>query len=426
MNKRYYKLLGLITLFFIFFCKASLAHEYYNILNYDVNTTKNSVDYILYISAILMLIIVIKCLAIHNQYKTSINSVVKTMMFHPPANLNPSEIGYIYNKNVNNKDITSFIIYWASKGFINIKEEVAPLVVGFKFKKYYLTKIKGIETNDSYERNLFDGMFKYASGNVLDISNLQDKFYRDVNKAKKSVKSKVNKEVDVYDKSFRKMILIIIIISSAVFGIATYDIFLSLIGNIEESIKTSIYITIFQTAFFVLFTIKLRDAISDRDVYTKIIDIISMIVIILLTGIIASLIVKAYPFAIESGSMLLTYSILHIINMFLVFNTFKLTKGGTIILGEILGFKEFLDISEKEQLDALADETASYFYSILPYAIVLDGTNKWAYKFNDLVSEPPSWYSSNDVNTFSPASFATSISNSMSSMSNTMSSYPSS
>ena len=72
----------------------------------------------------------------------------------------------------------------------------------------------------------------------------------------------------------------------------------------------------------------------------------------------------------------------------------------------------------------LVDENPNYFFDILPYAIVLNVTDKWSDKFNDLVSEPPKWYNSNSFSTFNATSFTNSMSNTISSISNTMTSSP--
>ncbi|MDC7123948.1 MAG: DUF2207 domain-containing protein, partial [Spirochaetales bacterium] len=43
--------------------------------------------------------------------------------FNAPEGMTPAEIGYVITGKVDDRDITSLIIFWASKGFLNIKEE---------------------------------------------------------------------------------------------------------------------------------------------------------------------------------------------------------------------------------------------------------------------------------------------------------------
>ena len=42
--------------------------------------------------------------------------------FYPPDGMTPAEVGYIVDGTIDNQDIISLIIYWASKGFLRIEE----------------------------------------------------------------------------------------------------------------------------------------------------------------------------------------------------------------------------------------------------------------------------------------------------------------
>ena len=58
------------------------------------------------------------------------------------------------------------------------------------------------------------------------------------------------------------------------------------------------------------------------------------------------------------------------------------TDYGEMIIAKVKGFKNYLDIAEKNQIEMLAEENANYFYDILPYAYVLNVSNKWIDKFD--------------------------------------------
>lgn len=70
----------------------------------------------------------------------------------------------------------------------------------------------------------------------------------------------------------------------------------------------------------------------------------------------------------------------------------KRTDEAVDILGEINGFKNFLETAEKDKLEALVDDDPAYFYNILPYAYVLGVSDKWMKKFESIAVEPPQWY----------------------------------
>ena len=63
------------------------------------------------------------------------------------------------------------------------------------------------------------------------------------------------------------------------------------------------------------------------------------------------------------------------------------------VLGEILGYRDFLEEVEVDKLRTMIDEDPDYFYHNLSYAIVLDLEEKWARKAEDCVLRPASWYS---------------------------------
>lgn len=58
------------------------------------------------------------------------------------------------------------------------------------------------------------------------------------------------------------------------------------------------------------------------------------------------------------------------------------TAYGEMIIAKVKGFRNYLDIAEKYQIEILAEENANYFYDILPYAYVLNVSNKWINKFD--------------------------------------------
>lgn len=58
------------------------------------------------------------------------------------------------------------------------------------------------------------------------------------------------------------------------------------------------------------------------------------------------------------------------------------TAYGEMIIAKVMGFRNYLDVAEKNQIEMLAEENANYFFDILPYAYVLDVSKKWIDKFD--------------------------------------------
>lgn len=72
----------------------------------------------------------------------------------------------------------------------------------------------------------------------------------------------------------------------------------------------------------------------------------------------------------------------------------KLTPQGVATLGKILGFREFLQLTEKDKLELLnaPELRPEIFEKFLPYAMVLGVEEKWAKKFEGIYHNAPAWY----------------------------------
>ena len=91
-------------------------------------------------------------------------------------------------------------------------------------------------------------------------------------------------------------------------------------------------------------------------------------------------------------------------------------------LEKITGFKKFLETAEKDRLEMLVNDNPKYFYNILPYAYVLDVSDKWVNKFEGIAIEPPEWYSGRDV--FTTAAMWHAMDRTLSSAASAMTSAP--
>jgi len=58
-----------------------------------------------------------------------------------------------------------------------------------------------------------------------------------------------------------------------------------------------------------------------------------------------------------------------------------------------LGYREFIDKVEIDQLKMMIDQDPDFYYHVLSYAVVLGLENKWAKKFDGMIVNPPTWYS---------------------------------
>ncbi len=99
------------------------------------------------------------------------------------------------------------------------------------------------------------------------------------------------------------------------------------------------------------------------------------------------------------------------------------TREGSAVYMQILGFQEFMNRAERDQLQRIKDQ--NLFSNFFPYALALDVADNWAKAFEGIYQEPPDWYiSPGGMRTFNPVSFNHSMHSAMTDMSSAMYSAP--
>ncbi len=83
------------------------------------------------------------------------------------------------------------------------------------------------------------------------------------------------------------------------------------------------------------------------------------------------------------------------------------TELGKRIRRQILGFKQFISVTDKERFafHNAPEKNPQQFMEYLPYAIALGVEEKWAKQFEGMYLTPPNWYAGAHVATFTAASF---------------------
>lgn len=104
------------------------------------------------------------------------------------------------------------------------------------------------------------------------------------------------------------------------------------------------------------------------------------------------------------------------------------TALGSRALREARGFQRFVKMAEKRRIEMLAKDDPTIFGRLLPYAMVLGVGDQWAAAFQDLLKEPPDWYTGpyGVGHPFSSSVFINDLGSGMQTMGSTFSSSPSS
>lgn len=361
--------------------------------------------------------------------------VVETVEFYPPQGFNSAEVGFLYKGNAESSDVISLLIYLANKGYIKIieTEEKSSFSASKDFK---IVKQREYDGNNPNEALFLKGLFssKTSLSSMVDdymenpqsvfetstnsaitevtAKDLYDSFYIVLREIITNIDSEKNKEKIFEKSSLNKGALVIVMM------IATF-----LLITIKPVIELDSDMLLFAIVFpGVGFSILLEMLFNKTPILVKIFGLIwglGFVGLIWVCMVLPALLVEPiYLIAYIIGlGCILTMDIL--------FKAMpKRTKYGNEMLGKIKGFKKFLETAEKQKLEAMVMENPTYFYDILPFAYVLDVSDKWIKKFEIISLQAPNWY--DGYSSFNTISFGNFINSTMSSATNAMASSPSS
>lgn len=322
------------------------------------------------------------------------------VQYEPPAGLNSAETSMVLSSHIGGENTVSLLLDLANKGYLKIsyKDQRKEIVGKTKFGRnimgkevYTFTKLKDYDGDKDSERDFLKGLFE--KGDSVTKDDLAGSFYHTAETVANSINdSPLHQSLFVDNRSWQWLQIIIIIIISTIMpiigfafrggfsqssdsaGMAITSIFLLIpaVTALYYCARTgvqSLVVIPFSVGFFVLLiglfnigaysTISLSDTDTTR--YT-----IGIIASEIITCIIAGLAVK----------------------------TGRRTDTGARLLGEVNGFRDFIQTVEKDRIESLVHDNPNYFYDILPYAYALGVTKVWINKFADIAIQPPAWYDS--------------------------------
>lgn len=343
----------------------------------------------------------------------------QTVEFYPPDNLNSAEVGYIYNGMKNNSKLaTSLIVQLASKKYIQINEtktasnkeaveiinllpipKKPDLLSDSKIER--LIEIKKLKDLDDALTKSQKTMMKFLfkNGDAKSLTTNFDKFnlvrddlvkngYIEIlsdNTDQRDEEYENNKAIytklyEQYEKDFKSRNEKVSKLKplSEMEQIIYNELFVS-----EDKIILSDHPT-FYTVFNSVYSLleKLKDKVYDKKAYKKIGGSVFRTVLVTI------LFVIAYRFLKDLDP---NYKFLYLISFICIIVGFifsyimeRKTRYGETITPRIKGFREFLEKSEKENLEQLVEKEPTYFYDILPYTYVLGLSKKWIKKFENI------------------------------------------
>ncbi len=350
---------------------------------------------------------------------------IPTVEFYAPSGLTSADLGYIFDNQVDNEDLLSLIIYWASQGYLRIEEKA---LQGFFASKPGFVFHRLADLPDSakpYEKKMFQDLFRiYGNGDSVSDDQLKNHFYKTMESTRKLLLYGFThrNENRIFGRwvPFVKagLILLAILISFASHFALTYAFFpeplLDVLGITMVIYPTSLLVSF--GAFFLLGKVQRGSGWS-------------MKIAFFMVGLLQAALLVGFAIIGSMENVLLSGFLGYLASLVLIYLTFRAdqrTALGHKYMEQLMGFRQFLLEAEQDRIEMLSEQNPEYFYNILPYAMVLGVSERWAKKFEHFALTPPAWYVSSrpDAN-FNSWLFYRSLSSSMSTMSASMTAMPS-
>jgi uncharacterized membrane protein YgcG len=323
--------------------------------------------------------------------------------FYPPQDTTPADMGYIIDAIAEPMDILSLLFYWADKGYLDITEIYAKK--GFRQKRgYVFRKLREMgQEAKSYERRMFGEMFRFGHDNMVSTFDLEEStFYSTLDTAAASVKKAYEStNTRIFEKNTGVKSMLVRLPGIICLAIAMYPLIYEQNYNGFPSDWGLAFVC--ACAFGLMLSLPVA-AIMGRvksNTGKKSTIVLSTLPILIILGVFLGLGYSLGYFTRFLVGFITTY-----IPLFLAYKCHPRTEYGSKYQEQLLGFKQFLESTELDRINMLIKENPGYFFNILPYAMVLHITDKWAKNFEHLAVVPPNWYLSQDQDDFRASEFA--------------------
>ena len=312
----------------------------------------------------------VRCLLLK---KTHITPIVN---FYPPKDMDPAMVGTIVDESADQEDLMALIPYWASQGYLTISETSDDLI---------LTKVENHEPPVlKHQKKIYKGLFKYKDS--VKLSNLSSNFGKAINDAKEALNDEFSgdKKLSKIDHGFVTTILAMICMILCILFNTRY----SIVDNLIEAILATFTFVIMMVLCFSM----AASNVFEKNKLATIKKALSMALVLIVVYFIyrqtqSILSIVSFEFMVI-GIVATTLPILFSSRFNVVSDYFK------SVAGDLLGFKDFIEKAEVPQLERLSAENPSYYYDVIPYAMVFGLSEMWTKKFSTIPLAQPDWYDS--------------------------------
>ena len=315
--------------------------------------------------------------------------MTKVLEFHPPMGLNPAAMGYLLDGEITDEEMMTLLFYMASKHYIRIQE--------YREDKYRLIRLADPLDDEAKEvQKFFHGLFVGGRKEVK-LDNLPESFRDRLDDCRVRIAARYS-EGKQEDRAFRPYTR-----GLQIAGAIVTILFPLLVGlwNRGALLGNAIGSVVLLVPGMLLLVRQFEHRNSDGKRGWLLVGFVCTCISILFLG---------YSVTKELGS---TFSSLwtgfafgavisvamSAMAFFSVFMSAR-TDANVMLMGRILGFREFIKTAEYDRLKMLVDENPEYFYDVLPYAEVFGLGTEWAKKFTSIKIEKPDWYDTYEMRPF--------------------------
>ena len=315
--------------------------------------------------------------------------------FYPPQGVTSADVGYLIDGVVDPYDITSLLVYWANGGYVHISETTSQRFLGKK-KNFIFTRLANLPNQTpKHEKMMFRDFFDCGDGTYVSTNDLKKEFYPTVFEMKKSIESSFEDKSDtrIFDKSNEscsKVLRVLAWLSLVPVNALLLNNELGVITNGTGGVLGEIGITII-LALVVSLILFLSGAMV-MNIFKTRVGVVNLIYLLAISSLIFG---AVYLYFCTKIILLGMVSVVGMFTLLYLSNKCqKRTDLGLWYEERLKGLKEFINATEFDRIQMLVDENPSYFYHVLPFAMVLGVTDKWVKGFEHIAVPPPSWYAS--------------------------------
>lgn len=348
-------------------------HKFSIYVAFPNNTFKGGTDNFNYLNIVVLLLPIV-CLiylilmylkyALGNKFKVNRTNMV-------PNNFDPAEIAYLFKGKTEEMDLITVLIYLANEGYLKIVEHDDGYKLG-KENTFKFIKLKDYDRNNAAQEIIFTNLFR--DKDEVELQDIEYRFADTLYEAKSMLDNKDNNE-----KLFFKDMPLIKLISSILIALTSFAINFKPLYLYTNNILLVILIDlVILLGIYILI-------VSNNKGILKLILGGGIILVSIYVGI-TSTIVQTQLFIIYIAGLLML-----ILACVIYYNLSERTKYGNEMLGNIYGFKYYLDTLTREEIAKKQEENSNFYYAMVPYAYVLGSLDLWTQKGGNIV-KPPEWY----------------------------------